>query len=111
MMFFFATIGAAAGSLQALSGSGWLLIFIVVQLSVQLAVSLGLGRVMSIPLSTVLVTANANVGGPATAAAMAAAKGWRSLVQPALLTGCLGYAIANGVGWAMGTWMQGWYVV
>ena len=110
MMMFFATIGAAAGSFSALAGSGWLLVFIAVQLSVQLTVSLGLGRAMSIPLPVVLIAANANVGGPATAAAMAGAKGWRSLVQPAILTGALGYAIANGVGWAMGSWLQRWYV-
>lgn len=32
MMLFFATIGAAAGSLQALRGSGWLVVFILLQL-------------------------------------------------------------------------------
>ena len=32
MMLFFSTIGAAAGSLQALRGCGWLLLFILLQL-------------------------------------------------------------------------------
>ena len=32
MMLFFATIGAAAGSLQALQGCGWLVLFILLQL-------------------------------------------------------------------------------
>ena len=32
MMLFFATIGTSAGSVQALSGCGWLLVFIVLQL-------------------------------------------------------------------------------
>lgn len=111
MMFFFATIGAAAGSLGALAGCGWLLVFIAIQLSIQLSVSVLLGRAMRIPLPIVLVAANANVGGPATAAAMAGAKGWRSLVQPAILTGALGYAVANAVGWGMGALLQQWYLL
>ena len=108
MMLFFATIGAVAGSLSALRGSGWLLIFIAIQLSIQLGVSLFLGRLCRIPMPIILIAANANVGGPATAAAMAGAKGWKTLVQPAVLTGALGYAIANGIGWAMGTWFLTW---
>ena len=63
---------------------------------------------MKIPMPLILIAANANVGGPATAAAMAGAKGWTSLVQPAVLTGALGYAIANGIGFAMGTWLSTW---
>jgi uncharacterized membrane protein len=110
MMLFFATIGAGAGGISALGSSGWLLAFILVQLSVQLAWALGVGTaVLRLPMPMILITANANVGGPATAAAMAASKGWRALVQPALLTGSLGYAVANGVGWGMGVWMRGWY--
>ncbi|KAH7618719.1 putative Uncharacterized membrane protein YjcL [Nannochloris sp. 'desiccata'] len=105
MMFFFATIGAAAGSFSALRGSGWLLVFIAIQLSIQLGVSLILGIFMKIPLPLILIASNANVGGPATAAAMAGAKGWTSLIQPAVLTGALGYAIANGIGLAIGTWL------
>ena len=108
MMMFFCTIGAAAGSLHALRGSGWLLIFIAIQLTLQLGISLALGRFFKISMPVVLIAANANVGGPATAAAMAGAKGWKSLVQPAVLTGALGYAIANGIGWAMGNWLMTW---
>lgn len=108
MMMFFCTIGAAAGSLSALGGSGWLLVFIAIQLSLQLGISLALGKFFRISMPVVLIAANANVGGPATAAAMAGAKGWKSLVQPAVLTGALGYAIANGIGWAMGNWLMTW---
>lgn len=38
MLFFFATIGAGAGSLSALWSTGWLTAFIAIQLSVHLAV-------------------------------------------------------------------------
>lgn len=101
MTVFFAAIGAAAGGVQALRGSGRLLAFILVQLAVHLAVCIGGGLALRLPLPAVLIASNANVGGPATAAAMATARRWEGLVQPALLTGALGYAVATGIGLAV----------
>ena len=66
MMLFFATIGASAGSLQALAGCWWLLAFIGVQLGVHLAVCLGLGRLLlRLPMRAVLVASSeCCMGGP-----------------------------------------------
>jgi uncharacterized membrane protein len=47
-----------------------------------------------------LVASSAAIGGPATAAALAQAMGWRSLLAPSLLVGNLGYAIATFAGLA-----------
>jgi uncharacterized membrane protein len=108
MMLFFATIGAGAGSLAALRGCWWLLAFIVVQLSVHLAVCIGVGRLLRLPMRSILIASNANVGGSATAAAMASSKHWQDMVQPAMLTGSLGYAIATAIGTAVGHWLRTW---
>jgi uncharacterized membrane protein len=108
MMLFFATIGAGAGSLRALQGCWWLLAFILVQLSVHLAVCIGVGRLFKLPMRSILIASNANVGGSGTAMAMAQSKHWHEMVQPALLTGTLGYAIATAVGTAVGYWLQTW---
>ncbi|PSC71603.1 hypothetical protein C2E20_5130 [Micractinium conductrix] len=111
MMLFFATIGASAGSLQALKGAGWLAAFILLQLSVHLSVCLAGGRLLRLPMQAVLVASNANVGGPATAAAMASSKGWPHMIQPAMLTGSLGYAVATALGLGMARWLStctGW---
>ena len=45
-----------------------------------------------------LVASNANIGGPATASALAVGNGWPSLITPALLVGNLGYALATPLG-------------
>ncbi len=78
--------------------------------SIHLAICLVGGKLLRLPMQSVLIASNANVGGPATAAAMASSKGWQHLIQPALLTGCFGYAIANWIGLAMGQWMRNWHV-
>lgn len=87
---FFATIGAAAGSLDALSDIGWLFCLIAIQLVTHLVVIISGGRLLKLPMDAILTASNANVGGPATAAATAAVRDWPHLVQPAVLTGTLG---------------------
>ena len=68
---------------------------------------LGLGPALRSPLragsrapprAMLLTASNANVGGPATACALAVGCGWPGLVTPALLVGNLGYAIATPLG-------------
>jgi uncharacterized membrane protein len=52
------------------------------------------------PLSPqmLLVASSAAIGGPATAAALAKANGWKSLVEPSLIVGNIGYAVATFAG-------------
>eukprot|EP00898_Chlorokybus_atmophyticus_P000438 jgi/Chlat1/1395/Chrsp12S01969 len=99
---FFAVVGATASVGEAILGGWPMLLFIALQLTVHLVVTLGVSKVFKLPMPAVLVASNANVGGPATAAAMATARGWPNLVQPALLTGTLGYTVGTGLGIAVG---------
>lgn len=57
-----------------------------------------LGKIFKFNLEEILIASNANIGGPTTAAAMAIAKGWTSLVLPSILAGTLGYVIGNYFG-------------
>eukprot|EP00904_Undaria_pinnatifida_P012565 jgi/Undpi1/8439/HiC_scaffold_25.g10907.m1 len=102
MQLFFAVTGAQ-GSLAVVMGTApSLLIFSLVQIAVHFSVLVGVGKLCRLPFRELALASNANVGGPTTAAAMAAAKGWKNLVLPALLTGVLGYATATFIGVGMG---------
>ena len=58
-----------------------------------------LKRLFRTPL--LLIASNANIGGPATASALAVGNSWPSLVTPALLVGNLGFAVATPLGLLM----------
>ncbi|KAK9811046.1 hypothetical protein WJX73_009199 [Symbiochloris irregularis] len=90
MLLFFVTIGAGAGGIKQLLGTGWLAAFIGLQLAVHMGLTLGIGRLLKLPVEALLTASNAAIGGPSTAVAMASGRGWSHMVTPALVTGSLG---------------------
>ncbi|QDZ18016.1 DUF819 domain-containing protein [Chloropicon primus] len=101
MLFFFATIGAKANFADMLHASPGIFCLLAVIIAIHLGLSMLLGRLLRVPLRVILIASNANVGGPATACAMAATKGWHDLLQPALLVGSFGYAVGSVIGLAV----------
>ena len=100
MLIFFAVIGVSSNLVGALSLGLNVVPFLLIQLTVHIVILVTLGRASGLSTQSMLIASNANIGGPATAAAMAATRGWGGMVQPALLTGSLGYAIGTSVGLA-----------
>ena len=100
MLLFFATLGARADPTVAFANGAPTFAFIAVQLATHFAfVFLVAGKLLAkwlrLPLWATLTASNACVGGPATAAAAAAARGWPAAVQPAVLAGMVGYVVGT----------------
>jgi uncharacterized membrane protein len=101
LQFLFLVIGASASLPAVLRVGGPLVLFILILLTVHLALLLAAGWLLRFRLEEVLLCSNANAGGPTTAAAMAGALHWQRLVVPAVLCGILGYSVANFIGLAV----------
>lgn len=98
MYAFFIVVGFGA-DMSSLTGPALKFVgFAGIILAVHILILIFCWRVFRLPLKELLVASNACVLGPATAAGMAASRGWSALVTPGLLAGILGYAVANFIG-------------
>ena len=95
---FFAAIAAGADVPAMLSVAPLLIVLVLILLSVHALVLLTLGRVLRLSVPELVVASNAAVLGATTAPALAAARGWRDLITPAVLVGVLGYALGTFIG-------------
>ena len=110
MLVFFAALGASADPAVAVRAGGPALAFIAIQLATHLAFVLVVGKgAMKLPAWAVLTASNACVGGPATAAAMASARGWAAAVQPAIVVGTVGYVVGTPIGCLVGNALKSWF--
>ncbi len=98
MYIFFAVIGAGADLGEVLGAALPATLFIITMVLVHLALLLVVGKLLKLDLAEVMVASNACILGPATAAALAASRGWRELVTPGMLVGILGYSIGTFIG-------------
>lgn len=102
LQIFFAVAGAGGSIMSVMRRAPVLLVFSTVQILTHLACLMVVGRIFGSHKAHIFLASNANIGGPATAAAMARAKSWDTLVLPALLVGVLGYSIATFISLGLG---------
>ncbi|KAK9672601.1 hypothetical protein RND81_12G111500 [Saponaria officinalis] len=95
MQVFFAVIGASGSIWNVIDTAPSIFVFALIQVTVHLAIILGLGKLFQIELKLLLLASNANIGGPTTACGMATAKGWDGLIVPGILAGIFGISITT----------------
>jgi uncharacterized membrane protein len=67
----------------------------------------GIGRLARLDMATLAVASQANVGGAASAIALASARGYHDRLVPGVAVGLVGYAVGNYIGMAVGIFMRG----
>lgn len=98
---FLAVIGAASDLRAMVASALPLAAFAMIIITVHLAVVFSVGKVLKFDLAEIVIASNACGGGVATATPLAAGRGWRDLVTPAILCGTLGNATATFIGVAL----------
>lgn len=100
---FFAVIGIASKVSEILAVGLEVFYFTAVVILVHGLLTYGGAWLLRLDVETTSVASQAAVGGPSTAMALAAARGWRELALPGVVVGLLGYAVGNYAGLAMAT--------
>lgn len=98
MYIFFASLGASANVSVMVDTAPVIFLFAIVIVAVHALVLFGAGKFTRFTLPELITASNACVLGAATAAGLAATRGWKNLVTPGILVGTLGYAIATFIG-------------
>ncbi|MFA7745161.1 DUF819 domain-containing protein [Salinicoccus roseus] len=103
---FFVVIGVPASIPLIVQNAPLILLFAAIIVFINMLISFSLGKLFKFDLEEIILSSNANIGGPTTAAAMAISRGWTKLVGPILIVGTLGYIIGNYIGTALGFWFS-----
>ncbi len=107
VLLFLASNGARSVVANIVQVGPGVFYFAVTVVAVHGVVIFGIGRLAGLELSTLAVASQANVGGPASAMAMASARGYGSKLLPGVAAGLLGYAFGNYSGYVIAQIMRG----
>ena len=105
MFIFLASIGASADVWELIDIAPILFLFATIIIVIHLAVLFGLGMLFRLDLAELAMASAVCIGGPASAPALASAKGWRDLLIPGVLAGSFGYAIGSFIGVSVANWL------
>jgi uncharacterized membrane protein len=81
--------------------------YALVVVAIHGVVIFGLGRLVRLDTGTLAVASQANIGGAASAMALAGARGYGDRLLPGVAVGLLGYAVGNYLGFGVATLARG----
>lgn len=102
ILLFLASNGARSVIANLVSIGPAVFYFAMVTVAIHGLIIFGIGRLVKLDLPTLAVASQANVGGAASAIALAGARGYTDRLVPGVAVGLLGYALGNYVGLAVG---------
>ena len=105
---FLASLGAQSIVAEILRVGPAIFYFTVVVVLVHGLLLFGAGRALGLDLPTLAVASQANVGGPASAMALATARGYTEQLLPGVAVGLIGYAGGNYIGFGIAHAMRLW---
>jgi uncharacterized membrane protein len=106
MFIFLASVGASADVWQLVETAPIFFLFATVIVAIHLVILFGVGMLLRLDLAEIAMASVVCIGGPASAAALASAKGWRDLLIPGVLAGSFGYAIGSFIGVTVAQWLK-----
>lgn len=101
ILIFLASNGAKSVVANIVAVGPPVVYFAVITVAVHGSIIFGLGRLLGLDLRTLAVASQANIGGPASAMAIASARGYADKLLPGVAVGLMGYAVGNYIGLAM----------
>lgn len=106
MFIFLAGIGATCDIWLLVQMAPILFVFAAIIITVHMTLLLAIGKLFKLDIAEMLMASAMCISGPSAAPALGAALGWRTLIIPAVLLGCLGYVIGSFAGLAVVAWLQ-----
>ena len=107
LLLFLASNGARSVVTTMLEIGPSVFYFAVITVAFHGAVIFGIGLLCRLDLPTLAVASQANVGGAASAMAIASARGYKDRLLPGVAVGLLGYAAGNYSGFALASVIRG----
>lgn len=106
MFIFLASIGASADIWQLIEIAPIYFVFAFIIVAIHLVILFGVGMLLRLDLAELAMASAVCIGGPASAPALASAKGWRDLLIPGVMAGSFGYAVGSFIGVTVVEWLR-----
>ena len=107
LLLFLASNGARSVIANLVAMGPPVFYYAIITVALHGVVIFGIGRLARLDYATLAVASQANVGGAASAIALAGARGYTDQLVPGVAVGLLGYAVGNYLGFVVATMMRG----